>query len=83
METTKYPADVCLGTSLYGAIPSDHNENDAAVESMNSFMDSLVFGDEEASEDYRANVSNNHSNEVTATVANSSDDANNNNDANK
>ena len=69
MENNNHPVETCLGNSL-GVHP-------------NGFMDSLMISGEQASGDSRTNFSKTHSNDEINTVADPSDDANNNNDANK
>ena len=59
VETTNHHVNKYLWNSLGGTSSSDYNENDAIGENPNAFMDSLVFSDEETSNDSCSNVSNN------------------------
>ena len=78
-ETISHPAETFLGNSLDGASPYDYSTNDASGGIPNGFVDSMMFSDQEASEDSRANFSDNHSNDAKTTVADHSDYTNNNN----
>ena len=83
METTNHPVDACLGNYLDVTSPSDCNMNNATAENPNGFMDSLVFSDEEASDNSCDNVSNNHSNGATIAVSDSTYGTNSNNNENE